>query len=111
MALPTGFTLSDEHRYGDAYGLSSRSVSRQGVSRVRDGSHHVAAIHRSVCGGSSPPISTTDVALEVVQDRVTGLPAAVEVAGLELNERICTWPTVTVVLAWIWPVALVAVRV
>ena len=37
--------------------------------------------------------------------------AAVEVTGSAVNDRILTAPTLTVTLAWIWPVALVAVRV
>src|ERR1017187_9559459 len=65
----------------------------------------------SVCAGISLPIRTTEVAVCVVQERTTGLPAAVEVTGLAVNEVIFTEPTVSVVLAWIWPVALVAVRV
>jgi hypothetical protein len=60
---------------------------------------------------TSLPINTTEVAFCVVQERTTGLPAAVEVTGLAMNDRILTAPTLTVALACIWPVALVAVRV
>jgi hypothetical protein len=64
-----------------------------------------------VCAGSSLPIRTTEVAFCVVQERTTGLPAAVEVTGFAVNDVILTEPTLTVALACIWPVALVAVRV
>ncbi len=63
------------------------------------------------CGPSSLPISTTCVAFCVVQDRTLGLPAAVVVTGLAVNDVILTVPTFTVALAWIVPVALVAVSV
>ena len=64
-----------------------------------------------LCDGSSLPIRTTEVAFCVVQERTTGSPAAVEVTGLAVNDVIFTEPTLTVALACIWPVELVAVRV
>ena len=64
-----------------------------------------------VVGGMSPPMMTTEVALAVVQLSTTGEPAEVEFGGFAVNDRICTWPTVTVALAWIWPAPLVAVKV
>ena len=62
-------------------------------------------------GEMSLPTRTTDVAFSVVQLRVTALPDAGEKIGSEVKDRILTLPTLTVVLAWIWPVALVAVNV
>src|SRR5450631_3030282 len=41
-----------------------------------------------VCAPSSLPIRTTEVAFCVVQERTTGLPAAVEVTGLAVKEVI-----------------------
>jgi hypothetical protein len=64
-----------------------------------------------VCAGISLPIRTTEVAFSVVQERTIGAPAAPEVTGFAVNDVIFTEPTLTVALAWIWPVALVAVRV
>ena len=64
-----------------------------------------------VVGGISPPMITTEVAFAVVQLNTTGEPAADELGGLAVNDRICTVPTVTVALAWICPAPLVAVKV
>jgi hypothetical protein len=59
-----------------------------------------------------PPISTTVLALAVVQERVTGVLAGTDVA-LAVNDRICTWPevTVTVTVTCTCPAALLAVSV
>jgi hypothetical protein len=65
----------------------------------------------NVCACRSAPTMTTEVAFTVLHERTTGLPAAVEVTGLAENEVMATVPTLTVVLAWIWPTELVAVRV
>src|SRR2546421_11385223 len=62
-------------------------------------------------GASSLPTITTEAAFSVFHARVTGAPAASEVTGSDVNDRIRTWPTFTVTLAWIWPLALVAVSV
>ena len=40
-----------------------------------------------VCGGISAPVRITDVAFVVLQERVTGAPAAAEVAGVAVNLR------------------------
>lgn len=53
----------------------------------------------NVCGAKSPPMITTCVAFAVCQLRTTGLPAAVDVVGLAVNDRICTVPTITVASA------------
>ena len=66
---------------------------------------------RLLCGGMSPPISTTEVAPVVVQDSVTGEPYAVDQLGLAVNDVIIRMPTVTVTLPDVEPVALVAVKV
>jgi len=59
----------------------------------------------------SPPTNDTEVAFEVCHVSVTAPPCTGENSGLALNCRICVEPTFTVTLAWIWPVALVAVKV
>ena len=58
----------------------------------------------------SPPTNTTEVALVVVHDSTTGLPCEVTNSGLAVNDVIIVCPTFTVTLAWVWPVALVAVK-
>ena len=52
-----------------------------------------------VCAPISLPISTTEVAFCVVQERTTGFPDAVEVTGLAVKEVILTEPTLSVALA------------
>src|ERR1051326_655502 len=64
-----------------------------------------------VCGANSLPTITTEEAFCVCHASVTGALAASEVSGSEVKDRMRTWPTFTVVLAWIWPAELVAVKV
>jgi len=54
---------------------------------------------------------TVDVAFSVCHANVTGEPETVEKTGSDVNDRMRTAPTFTVTLAWIWPLALVAVSV
>src|SRR5450432_4021408 len=59
----------------------------------------------------SPRTITMVEAFAVAHCRVTVVLWSGTKAGVAVKDRICTVPTLTVALPWIWPVALVAVRV